>query len=320
MPTVPPVNTEHPGTAADGGKAVAAAWRRDYPMARLSSWRAGGRAAWLFTPQRLGRGNRDNPMLTLPYALPPQVQEAGSEPVRFIGYGSNLLVRDGGYDGIIVRTAPALSTLVLNDDGAVYAGAGAGCPKLARFCAAAGLDAAFFAGIPGTVGGALAMNAGCYGEETWNFVQAVDIFSAGAIKSVDAAEFDIDYRQVCHKSGQRVYFAAAHFRFAPAADTDKIKKLLRQRAATQPLSAASAGSVFRNPPNNSAGRLIEQCGLKNACVGGAVVSDKHANFIINKSDASAADIESLILHIQEQVAVKTGIRLLPEVQLIGRAA
>ena len=322
MSTVPPSEQAHQATA--NGNAVAAAWRRNYPMARLSSWRAGGCAAWLFTPLRLSRyddGGGDNPMLTLPYALPPQVQaKTGSEPVRFVGYGSNLLVRDGGYDGIIVRTAPALSALMLEDEDEVYAGAGVGCPKLARFCAAAGLDAAFFAGIPGTVGGALAMNAGCYGEETWNFVRTADIFSGGAIKPVDREEFDIDYRQTRHKSGKSVYFAGARFRFPAAAVPDKIKALLRQRAEAQPLSAASAGSVFRNPPNDYAGRLIEQCGLKNASVGGAVVSDKHANFIINSNDATAADIESLILHIQTQVAEKTGIRLVPEVQFIGRAA
>ena len=312
---------------ATSKRAVDSAWQAAYPMARLSSWRAGGAAAWLFTPQGIAAeaGEGDNPMLTLPYALPPQVRAHAhmhSEPPLFVGYGSNLLVRDGGYDGIVVHTAPGLQQL-REEDGKVRAGVGVGCPKVAKFCAARGRDAAFFAGIPGTVGGALAMNAGCHGGETWQYVSRVWVLAGGRLRAQSPEAFAVAYRSVQCKDGGRAYFTEAEFNFpaAPAAAVrGKVKDLLRQRADTQPLGNASAGSVFCNPPDDFAGRLIEQCGLKNARVGGAVVSGKHANFIVNDNAATAADIEQLILQVQTQVAEKTGTMLRTEVQIVGRAA
>ncbi|MCH9704911.1 MAG: UDP-N-acetylmuramate dehydrogenase [Proteobacteria bacterium] len=298
-------------------------WQRDYPMARLSSWRSGGIAAWLFTPQGIG-ADGDNPMRTVPYSLPPQVYfNSGSQSPLFVGYGSNLLVRDGGYDGIVVRTSPGLIQLECDEQQIIYAAAGVGCPKLARFCAARGLDAAFFAGIPGTVGGALAMNAGCYGHETWEYVRSAEILQNGQVVSLQAEKFAVSYRQVQYAASEDVYFSAARFQFPKKEATEvqqNIKALLQQRQEAQPLGNACAGSVFCNPPGDYAGRLIEQCGLKNTRIGGAVVSQKHANFIINDDNASANDIEALILKVQAQVAEKTGIVLKPEVRIIGRAA
>lgn len=307
--------------AAASLKQVDAAWRPGYPMSRLSSWRAGGKAAWLFTPQGVQR-NGDNPMLTLPYALPPQVSAAaGQQTPLFVGYGSNLLVRDGGYDGIVVHTASGLAQLTY-DDGVVYAGSGVGCPKLARFCSKHGRDAAFFAGIPGTVGGALAMNAGCYGRETRQYVASVTIIYGGAVRQLSPRDFTVGYRSVAYPPADEVYFVAAHFRFPEgetAALNGEIKSLLQQRSQTQPLGNACAGSVFRNPPGDYAGRLIEQCGLKGLRIGGAVVSDKHANFILNDQKASAADIEELMLQVQTRVYEQTGVLLQPEVKIVGKA-
>lgn len=286
-------------------------WRADYPMAKISSWRAGGVARWLFTPD-----------------CREALRELAdcSEPILFVGYGSNLLVRDGGYDGIVVRTSPGLTRLELRDDGTVYAEAGVGCPKLARFCADSALAGAeFFAGIPGSVGGALAMNAGCHGGETWRFVRAVFVFDGREIRRAAAGEFEYSYRAV--RRPPNTQFVAACFKFARGeADESRreIKQLLRARGESQPLGQASAGSVFVNPPQDFAGRLIEQCGLKGMRIGAAQVSAKHANFIINvgknndEGGAAANDIEDLITRVQQTVRAKTGVQLRPEVRIVGK--
>lgn len=297
------------GVAAGGG----GAWRRDVEMARFSSWRAGGRVRWLFTPAAAAEC----------LDLAPPSEGGGEAPLLFVGLGSNLLVRDGGYDGIVVRTAPGLGDLARRADGSVVAWAGAGCPKLARFCAAAGLEAAFFAGIPGTVGGALAMNAGCHGCETWEFVREVTVFEDGAMRRMTPEAFLVGYRNVRRRDGREACFAAARFEFArgeEAAVTARVRELLRMRADSQPIGSACAGSVFCNPPGDFAGRLVESCGLKGTRVGGAVVSEKHANFIVNEGGATAADIEGLIDLVRRRVEARTGVCLRPEVRIVGRAA
>jgi UDP-N-acetylmuramate dehydrogenase len=242
-----------------------------------------------------------------------------------VGLGSNLLVRDGGFRGTVVFLHAALKLLRLEADGKLYAEAGVATPKVARAAATHALSGAeFLAGIPGTVGGALAMNAGCFGAETWERVAKVKtIDRRGALRTRFPADYDIGYRHVIAHAPAEEWFVAAWFRFAPgdaAAAREGIKQLLERRIATQPLALPNAGSVFRNPPGDHAARLIEACGLKGRCVGGACVSQKHANFIVNpEGRASAGDIETLINIVRETVLRVQGIDLVPEVRIVGEA-
>jgi UDP-N-acetylmuramate dehydrogenase len=237
-------------------------------------------------------------------------------------------VRDGGIRGtvILMHSSHALMQM---DGGLVYAEARTASPKLARFAATRGYAGAeFLAGIPGTVGGALAMNAGCYGSETWDAVERVLMLRrSGELRERRPADFDIGYRHVALKGGDlgaEEWFAAAWFGFRQGdaeAARRRITELLRQRIETQPLGVPNAGSVFRNPPGDHAARLIEACGLKGCAIGGASVSDKHANFIVNAHGrGSAADIENLIKHVRNIVLAKQGVELVAEVRVIGEAA
>jgi UDP-N-acetylmuramate dehydrogenase len=181
--------------------------------------------------------------------------------------------------------------------------------------------AVFFAGIPGTVGGALAMNAGAFGGETWNQVEAVDTVDRhGERRTRRRGDYEIGYRTVRGPGGE--WFLAATFRFDRDTESSMatIKALLKRRNASQPLGIPSCGSVFRNPPGDFAGRLIEQAGLKGRRIGGAVVSEKHANFIVNTGKAMAADIEALIEEVRAMVLERTGVRLEPEVRIVGERA
>ena len=288
--------------------------RHDEPMARYVTWRAGGRARRLYRPADL-----DDLAASL-RCLP------ADEAVLFVGLGSNLLVRDGGFAGTVVLTHAAGRHPEFVD-GCVYAEAGVASPKVARFAARNNLaDAEFLAGVPGTVGGALAMNAGCHGAETWDIVERVlTVDRAGTLHRRGAAEFETGYRHCALRSGARLgeheWFAAAWFRLVPgdgAASRARVKALLARRVATQPLQLPNAGSVFRNPPSDHAARLIESCGLKGLARGGARVSEKHANFIVNpKGVARASDIEWLIEAVRSRVRMRTGIDLILEVRIVG---
>jgi len=315
--------------------------RRDEPMSRHTSWRAGGVAEQFYQPADLAD------LCDFLRALP------ATQPLLAVGLGSNLLVRDGGVRGTVLMMHGALRELSLQADGSIYAGAGVPGAKLARFAALHGYRGAeFFAGIPGTVGGMLAMNAGCYGGETWRQVEKVQVVTrSGELLERSPAEYEIGYRSVARvqdagvriqdsgcrmqasadlagftesriqnsKSSQE-FFAGAWLRFE-AGDGDvarqEIKTLLAKRIGSQPLQLPNAGSVFRNPPGDHAARLIEACGLKGKRIGGAQVSEKHANFIVNGGGATAADIENLIAEVRASVAAQTGVELHPEVKIIG---
>ena len=285
---------------------------RDVPLARYTSWRCGGPGERVYIPA--DREDLGVFLRRLPH----------DEPVTAIGLGSNLLVRDGGIRGTIVVLHAALNTLEMRD-GLIYAEAGVASPKVARFAAKHGFAGAeFLAGIPGTVGGALAMNAGCYGGETWNHVTGVEVLTrAGIFERRAPAAYAIGYRSVRRADGDARdgVFTAAWLTF-PKGDAHaarvRIADLLRKRLATQPLNLPNAGSVFRNPAGDHAARLIESCGLKGYAIGGARVSEKHANFIVNPDGtAKAADIEAIIEHVRTTVRKRTGIDLEPEVQIIG---
>ena len=297
--------------------------RRDEPMARHVSWRAGGRARCTYAPADL------EDLALFLRGLP------AHEPVLMVGLGSNLLVRDGGLDATVIFTHWALRGLrLLRQDatgGELWAQAGVASPKIARFAALHALGAAeFFSGIPGTLGGALAMNAGCYGGETWNAVIQVEtIDRAGNSHVRTPQDYSIGYRSVARRSAVAdvphgdEWFVAATLRL-PAGDGAmariRIRELLARRIAAQPLGEPNAGSVFRNPPNDHAARLIEACGLKGHAIGGAAISAKHANFIVNQGDARAADIEALIDLAQQTVQQRCGVRLEREVRIVGERA
>jgi len=293
--------------------------RTDEPMRRHTSWRTGGVAARAYFPAGL-----DDLIAFLR-----DLDDA--EPVCFVGLGSNLLVRDGGIDGTVVFTHGALREVRVEAraDGSalVYAQAGVASPKVARFACTHQLRGAeFLAGIPGTLGGALAMNAGCYGSETWEVVDSVVTLSRrGALRVRTPDEYDIAYRHVALRAAggpaDEEFFVAARLRLRPGDGEEGrrlIKEFLHKRIASQPLDQPNAGSVFRNPPGEFAARLIESCGLKGVTVGGAQVSTKHANFIVNLGGASAADIEGLIAHVQQTVHARCGVRLEREVRIVGR--
>lgn len=294
--------------------------RQYEPMEKHVSWRAGGHAACFYQPADLED-------LAVFLRLWP-----AEEPVVMIGLGSNLLVRDGGLPGVVISLHAKLNDLLLVEQnkqgGLIYAGAGIACAKLARFAAAHNLAGAeFLAGIPGTVGGALAMNAGCYGSETWAWVERVKtIDRSGTLHEQAPADYRIGYRQVeLHTAAQSEmpdnWFVGGWFRFHSGqqeSSRQAIKTLLSTRIKTQPLSFPTAGSVFRNPPGDYAARLIEQCGLKGLRIGDAMISTLHANFILNCGHATASEIEAVIDTAQATVHRKTGIRLVTEVRIIGQ--
>lgn len=285
--------------------------RHNEPMANHTSWRVGGPARHFYLP---ADGNDLSEFLR-------RIPE--DEPLHWLGLGSNLLVRDGGIDGTILCTRKRLRRLERGtDNNTVVVEAGVPCAYVARFCAEHNLvGGEFLAGIPGTMGGALAMNAGAFGGETWELVeQVITIDRQGNTYNRDRSAFRIAYREVEGYSGE--WFLACVLLLEKGDGTvgrKRIKSLLARRSASQPINLPSCGSVFRNPEGDHAARLIEAAGLKGYRVGGACVSEKHANFIINTGDATAADIESLMTKVQEIVMQRTGLLLKPEVRVLGQA-
>lgn len=284
---------------------------KNEPLARYTSWRVGGKADQLYIAESVM--DLQAFLKSLPTA----------EPIYFIGLGSNLLIRDGGVRGTVIVMHQALSELRLEGD-KVYADAGVTCGKLARFSASSSYQGAeFMAGIPGTVGGALAMNAGCYGAETWDIVHQLKVINLqGDIRVRNRSEYQASYRQVVFPDPHE-WFLGGWFALSVGdakVSNQKIKQLLATRLASQPLNMPSAGSTFRNPEGTYAAKLIEGCGLKGYIIGGAQVSEKHANFIVNVGHATALDIELLIKHIQEKVWAQHGIQLHQEVRVIGEYA
>lgn len=278
-------------------------------IARYTSWRVGGEAERFYKPADL------NDLQNFVSQLPRE------EPLTWIGLGSNVLVRDAGISGTVILTLGHLNTLSwLEEHSLVRVEVGVTASKLAKWCARFGFEeAAFFSGIPGTVGGALAMNAGAFGQSTWEYVTGVEMLDRkGGLIYRSPNEFTVGYRQVDKNPNE--FFIAAHMRFSPGnidIAQQKIKHLLKKRNTTQPIGQYSCGSVFRNPQNNFAARLIEQAGLKGHRIGGAEVSTAHANFIINTGNATAKDIESLISYVADRVKATHQVTLVKEVHIIG---
>jgi UDP-N-acetylmuramate dehydrogenase len=281
------------------------------PLAKYTSWRVGGPAQRLYIPD-----DKDD-LIDFIASLPE------GEPIVWIGLGSNLLVRDGGIRGTVINTKGRLKDMRLIDSERVYVEAGVPCAHVARFCSDLGLTGAeFLAGIPGTMGGALKMNAGAFGGETWGIVDQVEMINPqGDVIKRGKHEFEVAYRSV--KGIHNEWFLSTQLTLQKgSSETSQqhIKSLLEKRNASQPTNKPTCGSVFKNPPGDFAARLIEASGLKGFAVGGAMVSEKHANFIENRGNATAVDIETLIEHIQTQVQNQFGISLQPEVCRIGERA
>ncbi|WP_131778885.1 UDP-N-acetylmuramate dehydrogenase [Legionella bozemanae] len=279
------------------------------PLAEYTTWRVGGPAARLYKPKNIAD-------LALFLRQLPE-----TEPLLWLGLGSNSLIRDNGFSGTVILTQGCLKEMTLLDMQTVKVEAGVSCASMARFCARNNLSGGeFWAGIPGTMGGALRMNAGCHGGETWQFVVELQTMTRnGEIRIRKPEEYEVAYRHVSGPPDE--WFISATFKLNPGdkeTSLQVIKDLLAHRANTQPTNEYNCGSVFRNPPGNFAARLIESCGLKGFNIGGALVSQKHANFIINhQGSATAADIEALIHLVQTKVREQTTIELMREVHIIG---
>lgn len=281
--------------------------RYDEPMSRHTSWRTGGPAEVFFVPASIED-------------LAAFLADLDSDtPIFWHGVGSNLLVRDGGIPGVVISATKILRDIEQTDSYLVRAGAGLPCTQLARQCIRWKLGPSeFFAGIPGTVGGALAMNAGAHGGETWERVHSVrTIDRSGEIHLRAPAEYTVGYRSV--KGPANEWFLGATFGFEPdvVPSMETLNAMLERRKTTQPLGLPSCGSVFRNPPGDYSARLIEAAGLKGYRIGGAEVSEKHANFIINRDNASATDIEELIEHVRQTVIDEHNVSLSHEVRIVG---
>jgi UDP-N-acetylmuramate dehydrogenase len=281
--------------------------RYDEPMSRHTSWRVGGPAEVFFVPSSI------EDLAEFLAAL------AADTPIFWHGVGTNLLVRDGGISGVVISATKMLRQLDRIDHYLVRAGAGVPCTQLARQCIRWELGPSeFFAGIPGTVGGALAMNAGAHGGETWERVESVrSIDRDGEIHERAPGEYTVGYRSVIGPASE--WFLEATLRFDPdvTPSMELMKSMVERRKDTQPLGLPSCGSVFRNPPGDHSARLIEASGLKGHRIGGAEVSEKHANFIINRDSASATDIEELIEHVRQTVLEEHGVSLIHEVRIVG---
>lgn len=281
------------------------------PLSQYTTWRVGGTAKQFYRPA----GIQD--LACFLSDLPKE------ESIFWLGLGSNLLIRDKGYSGTVILTQGCLKGINLIEEGSdlVRVEAGVSCATMARFCARSNLSGGeFWAGIPGTMGGALRMNAGCSGHETWEYVVEVETMTRdGQLRKRSPKEFQVSYRHVLGL-GEEAFVAATckMARGEKEQSLQLIKQLLAHRANTQPINEANCGSVFRNPKGDYAARLIEACGLKAKKIGGAMVSEKHANFIINSENkATAKDIENLIDFVKNKIFQMFQIELIQEVHVIG---
>jgi len=298
-------------SAAEHKPELRGEWRENEPLARYTSWHIGGPADRLYRPADI------DDLAAALASLP------DDEPVFWLGLGSNLLIREGGIRGTVILTRQLLQGMEYLGRGRVRAEAGVPCAQLAKFCAKhdrAGAE--FLAGIPGTVGGALAMNAGAWDGETWPHVEAVEtVDRRGVQRERPPEDYRVGYRHV--EGPKDEWFVAARFVFDDGDGEQarrRVRELLAERSRSQPTGVRSCGSVFTNPPGDHAARLIEAAGLKGTRIGGAGVSEKHANFIINHGGATAADVEALIEHVRAEVERGSGVRLQPEVRIVGRPA
>ena len=283
---------------------------RDAPLKDLVWFRAGGPAEILFRPA-------DADDLAAFIAAKPEDLR-----VSVIGVGSNLLVRDGGIPGAVVRLSSAFGKIE-TDGTRVRAGAAALDGAVARAAADAGIAGLeFLRGVPGTIGGALKMNAGCYGREVRDiFVEATAIDEKGNKIRLSSADMDFEYRKAKGARDGLIFIEAVFegTRDDPAAIKARMETLSANREASQPIKSKTGGSTFKNPPGHKAWQLIDQAGCRGLMIGAAQVSEKHTNFLINTGDATAADLEALGEDVRKRVLEKSGISLEWEIKRVGIA-
>ena len=274
-------------------------------LASHTSWKIGGRADIFFSPN-----SRDELSEFL---------KSNDCSITWLGNGTNILIRDGGVRGAVISTKKSFNNIQLLDRSNCKVEAGVSCFELAMHATKNNIGpAAFFSGIPGSIGGALTMNTGCFGHETWEFVKSIEVIDRnGEIHHLDPKEFSISYRSVSFPFP--LWFLSCDMTFPDKGVTtmEELKSMRNSRIERQPLTENTCGSVFKNPDGNHAGDLIERSGLKGFRIGGCSVSEKHANFIVNDKGATARDIETLINHIQNTVKDRFGIDLDTEVRIIG---
>lgn len=271
------------------------------PMSKHCSLRSGGMTSEFFLPEDINELSR--------------FLKSNVKPVLLVGLGSNLLVRDRGFNGVTIHTKNLKELNITNKY--IESGAGTSLAKLSRFAQAnLKYGAEFLSAIPGSVGGALAMNAGAFGSEVWQYVVSVQTISlSGEFQERFPNDYEINYRSVKHRFSDE-FFISARFDFNLNKPNDNVRELLDKRNSSQPIGLPSCGSVFKNPKDNYAAKLIESSGLKGFCIGGACVSQKHANYIINQNNATALDIENLIIHIQNTIKTLHNVELETEIIII----
>jgi len=271
------------------------------PMSKHCSLRSGGMTSEFFLPKDINE-------LSL-------FLKSNVKPILLVGLGSNLLVRDRGFNGVTIHTKNLKELNITNKY--IESGAGTSLAKLSRFAQAnLKYGAEFLSAIPGSVGGALAMNAGAFGSEVWQYVVSVQTISlSGELQERFPNDYEINYRSVKHRFSDE-FFISARFDFNLNKPNDNVRELLDKRNSAQPIGLPSCGSVFKNPKDNYAAKLIESSGLKGFCIGGACVSEKHANYIINQNNATALDIENLIIHIQNTIKTIHNVELETEIIII----
>lgn len=283
---------------------------KDEPMSRHTSFRIGGPAKRMAFPQ-----NGEQLVLLMGFA-----EECGAKTL-VIGNGTNLLAADEGLDRLVIDVSAAMHNIQAGENGAITAEAGVSLARLADFACKQGLTGLEFAhGIPGTLGGAVCMNAGAYDGEMKKVIETVTVlFPSEGVRTLTGEEMDFGYRRSLLTGRPDGVVLRVTVRLEagdPTVIRTKMQELMARRKASQPLEWPSAGSTFKRPAGHFAGTLIDQCGLKGLTVGGAQVSEKHAGFVINKGGATCADVTALIAQVQERVFAQTGVRLEPEVKIV----
>lgn len=284
----------------------------DEPMSRHTSWRTGGTADYLYIPA----DKQD--LIKLLKQIPADLD------LHWVGLGSNLLVRDGGIQGLVLKTSKGLNEIYINDDRMLYAESGVSSARVARVSTRNGLSGVeFLSGVPGSFGGALAMNAGAFGGETWDWVDSIEcVDRRGDVSHLSVGEVDYSYRSVSLPEHRWILSGVLRLELSNSDQEgrEKIRSLLDKRSQSQPVQSANAGSVFKNPQGDFAARLIEQAGMKGVIRGDAMVSEVHANFIINRGNATSSEIEGLIEEVKEKVLSASGVALNPEIRILGEPA
>lgn len=283
--------------------------REAVPLGPLTTYKLGGPAGWLVVAGDAATVAR-------------AVEAAGADGVRYVvlGRGSNVVVSDSGYPGVVIQLGGELATMSIDEAGTVFAGAAMPLPRLARACSQEGRGGLeFLVAVPGSVGGAVRMNAGCHGSETADWLLSIEVYRPGAgVITVGRSEMEMSYRHNSLPLEDIVLSARFRTMSRPSEESAAIMRAITQwRKDSQPGGTLNAGSVFKNPVGTSAGWLVDSVGLKGMEIGGARVSPRHANFFEAAPHATAQDVYDLVQDVRRRVEAETGVVLEPEIRFIG---